>query len=424
MAIDPVQLSFDGYNLQNDTIITSDIDGDEQAPPKGIGVFELPVLHGAKKTFEKVQARRITIAGLVKSATISGLVGKLEEMKELFTRQDKQLLITYPNGYPRLYSATVEGALEIQRDPWSLNIAPFKATFLCAEPWSVQTATSISGVYNITGPVASLALGISGTLDPQPQIWFHTTASGSRFSLTNTTTGDTIEVPTTFSGTGRSLLIDCYNYQVSIDGQPVTFKGTFPRFNPGVNNLLIQTYGTAGGAIDQSYQDPTTATYNTDIGGPSTFRAQSFVPAITKILAVELYLARYGSGPITSAYDLTVSIQADSAGKPSGTDLVSATIPAFNSTTPSWKRATFSSALTVTVGTTYWIVIKALSAPAFTYSIYYSSTSQYANGGAAWTTDGGVSWLTNTYDRLFRIYSDQGTPLSGRLIIGYNPRRW
>ena len=422
MPIDPVQLTYDGYNLQDSTIITSDIDGDEAAPPKALGVYELPVLHGAKKTFEKVCSRRITIQGTVKSPTISGLVGKLEELKEVATRQDKVLAITYPGNYPRIYTCSVEGNPEVTFEPWSLNLARFKMTFVAVEPWSVQSVTSISGVYNVTGPVQAMTVGISGTLDPQPQIYFNTTASGSRFSLTNLTTGDTIDVTSTFSGIGRSLLIDCYNSQVSIDGSPAIFKGIFPRFVPGNNSLIVQTYGTAGAAVDQAFEDTSLAsTYSIFFGG-NNYLSQSFKPTITKLLAVEIYVRSYNVLP---AGDITVEIQADSAGKPSGTALATGTIAAFSSTTSAWKRATLSSYLTVTPETTYWIVLKATTSSSYRYFCPVSyPVSQYSNGSAATSTNAGTTWTTRVDDILFRVYSDQGTPLSGKMVIAYNPRRW
>ena len=418
MPIDPVQLSYDSYNLQSDTIITADIEGDEQAPQKSIGLYELPVLHGGKKTFEKYQSRRISIAGVIKSASISGLVGKLEEVKELFTRQDKTLQILYPGNYPRIYTASVDKNLEIQRDPWELNIARFKASFLCSEPWSVQSLTSVSGVYTIASSTTQLGVGISGTLDPQPLIYFNTTASGSRFSIVNTTTGDTMDVPTTFSGTGRSLLIDCYNYQVKIDGVPTSFKGVFPRFNPGVNNLTITTYGTAGSAIDQSFETQTN--FGLSFGSSANYWGQTFTPTRSSVLAVELSI---GANSSTPHEDITVQIRTTSAGLPTSTVLGTATISAFNSGGYAWRRATFSAPVTVTPGTVYAIVVFSSGMPT-SYFYQFGQANEYTGGRWVSSSNAGASFsAVDVRDALFRIYGDSGTALTGKVVIEYKPRR-
>src|SRR2546426_262711 len=148
MADVPTNIQYDGYTYQDSTIITAVVEGDDSAPKKALGIYELPVLHGAKKTFEKYIARRISLTGIIKSPTASGLIGKMEEMKEVATRQDKTLTLTYPS-YTRIYTASVEGAPVFSRAPYAINIADFEQTFLAAEPWSVQTQTAISGVYNV-----------------------------------------------------------------------------------------------------------------------------------------------------------------------------------------------------------------------------------------------------------------------------------
>lgn len=414
-------IQFDSYSLQDSTVITEVIDGDDSMPKKAIGLYELPVLHGAKKTFEKYEARHITMRGVVKSTTASGLVGKMEELKEVVSRQDKQLTITYPS-YTRIYTGvSSEAGISFDRPAYAVNIADFSLTFVAPEPWSVQTTTSVSGVYGITSSITNLAVGISGMLDPEPYIFFNTTTSGSRFSLTNTTTGDTIDITTTFSGSGRSLLIDCYSRQVTIDGLPTTFKGVFPRFKPNVQNtLVLSTFGNATGGKDQAFED--TAIGNTDYSiGSAIYRAQSFVPGVSGTLPfLEMYLKGISAN---TARDVTVEIRSDNSGTPSSTVLATATISSFDSASPSWKRALFSSGVSLTSGTTYWIV--AYTNFYLSYRWMGSTTSQYASGGAAISYNRGVTWTayTSGLDHLFRTYLDYSAALAGKLVIQYNPRR-
>lgn len=420
MADQPVDIQFDSYDLQNDTIITSQIDGDDSAPKKEIGIYEMPVIHGAKQTFEKYAARRITIQGVLKSTSASGLVGLAEELKEVASRRDKTLQITYPGTYNRIYTASVEGAPEISRSPWAVNIADFKMTFIATQPFSTQTTATISGVQTISGSVSRFNVTISGTVDPQPLLSFHTTASGSYFSIFNETTNDVIGVTTTFSGTGgRDLRIDANAFSVLLDGAVQNFSGKFPNFVPGVNTLTVTTVGNAGASLDQYAQTESLATYQWKFGG-ATYFAQSFVPTLTRLLAIEMYSAwNYGE-----AQNITVYIYSDSAGSP-GSLLGTATINAFTSASPSWRRATFPAVITVTPGTTYWIVVKGGSI-SYQYTWFGFPSSQYSSGQMKVSYNSGLAWSapTGSIDLAFRTYGDLNSPLTGRFVIEYNPRRW
>ncbi len=420
----PVDISYDGYDLQDDTIITSSIDGDDGLPSKVISVYELPILPGGKITNEKFQSRRITLSGKIKSPTASGLISKLEEVKEVFSRQQKTLILTYPDNNRRIYTASVESFPDPKRPSYSVNITDYNVTFVCTEPWAVNSQTTVSGVYAISQSITGLNVGISGMVDPQPVITFNTTASGSQFLIANNTTGDSMVVSTTFSGTGRQLSIDTYKFEVRLDGVPVEYKGRFPRFNKGLNSLTIATLGTAGSAVDQSMDIASLYGIGKQPFGRDYYIAQSFVPTKPYLLYVELRIG-YNS---SIAGDITVEIRSNNSGFPSSTVLSTASIPAITSRL-AWRRAVFPSAVTLTPGTTYWIVVySANSNRSYTYEIESYHVSRYANGYAAFSSNSGLSWaggsLYNYFDIFFRTIADSGTPLTGTLAIEYNPRKW
>lgn len=424
MPEQPDQITFDSYNLQDNTVITEHIDGDDSLPQKATGVYELPILHGAKRTFEKYMARYITLKGIVKSPTASGLIGKLEELKELFSRQEKSLQITYPDSYTRIYTASVED-VKMPRPAYAVTVANYEAKFVCPEPWSVRTNNTISGVYNISDPITTLSVGISGTLDPQPQIFFNTTASGSKFIFANTTTGKSIEISTTFSGSGRSLIIDCYNFSVQLDGNPTEFRGTFPQFKANQqNSISIITIGQSGDAKDQYFEDTTNLKYVINFGKNRAI-AQSFIPTKAKLLYVELFLGLNSTYAPSQNYTITVEIQTDSSNKPSSTVVGTAVIAPIESKTLSWYRAIFASPLTLTIGSKYWIVIKApntVSNHTYKQGIYL--TSQIAGISGSESENQGATWFTSdNYELLFRTFTDLNIILSGKLVIQYNPRR-
>lgn len=415
-----VSITFDDYSFQSDTIITESIIGDDSLPAKNLGVYELPVIDGAKKTFEHVQARRITIRGILKSTTASGLVGKMEELKEVTTREDKQLVINHPGDYPRIYTASVVGSPKIEREFHHVTIAPFQVEFICLEPWSVRTTVGVSGVYNVLGAITNISLGISGTLDPKPTLYFNTTASGTKFVVQNNTTGKSMEVTTSFSGIGRSLIIDCENFDVLLDNSPTDYRGTFPSFNPGINELKIVTVGQSGPSTDQSFE-PVAFAYSSFSG--SRFIAQKFVPTLSNLLYVETLL-RFRR----TARDIVIEIRTDNTNNPSSTILASATIPAFNSDSPSWKRAIFDSPVSLTPGSTYWIVLTVPGAPISEYcESAYATNNSESEATTRYSLNGGLTWaVTSGYkvSLAFRTFHELSSQLTGKFVVQYNPRRW
>ena len=418
-----VNISYDDYDLQDEDIIIEKIIGDDSLPQKIQDINELPVEDGGKITSEKIASRRITIEGIVKNTSASGLIGKIEEIKEIASRKEKTLIITQPVNNQRIYTASVDGSPDFSARPaWAVNIAPIRMSFICTKPFAVNTQTAISGVYNIDSSITNLSVGISGTAEPRPRIYFNTTASGSKFLINNVTSNESIEVPTTFSGTGRSLLIDTEKSEVSIDGLPENFKGSFPDFKIGNNELQIVTVGSAGSAKDQSFDDVSLTLASAVFGG-LRIKGQSFIATLNNLLYVEFFLST--RTPIRLE-DITVELRDDSGGEPD-TLIASATIEKFNSNTPSWRRAIFNSAISVIPGNTYYLLLKSSSSYSYSYGLLtVSSSSQYADGNAIWSDDNGANWFqpANGYDRLFRTFGNIDADLTGKLVIQYNPRKW
>jgi len=421
MADEKVEVSYDDYDLQTDDIIIEKIIGDDSLPPKSLSIYELPIQ----------DSRRITLQGVVKNATASGLIGKLEEIKEVATRKEKTLVITQPGANQRIYTASVDGSPDFSDRPaWAVNIAPFKMSFICTEPWAVNTQTAISGVTTISGSITSFTVDISGDAKPQPIIYFNTTNSGTGFIFNNKTTNKSIEVRTTYSGVGRQLIIDTQKFFVKLDGIDKNFKGIIPEFDIGTNEIQVLTTGEGGTAasssLDQYFQDTALGTSEVVMGG-TWYQAQSFQPSYAGLSYVEFYMKYNDYGPDD---DITVQIRTDNGGVPSNVILGETTIQGFNSTTYAWHRAIFDAIITLTPGTTYWIVCFSTEETLRgTYLFRGSSTSQYSKGVAKFTYGGKSTWYTSSApDKLFRTYIETSQTstglLTGDLVIQYNPRKW
>ncbi len=152
----------------------------------------------------------------------------------------------------------------------------------------------------------------------------------------------------------------------------------------------------------------------------TAWAGQTFVPSATgKLTNVDLDL--FCSGCTGTTPNLTVSIRATtgSPALPTGPDLASATIAGFSNSGAVYYSAGFASPPTVTAGTTYAIVLRAVSNPsAGTYAYVCSCTSPssnpYANGQRVTSADSGGTWAADVTsggrDLGFKVSVDTGFP--------------
>ena len=134
------------------------------------------------------------------------------------------------------------------------------------------------------------------------------------------------------------------------------------------------------------------ALYSTRLGG------QSFKPTKGLLTSVELYMRKIGS-PQNS---LTLAVRSSK----SGSDLVSISKPASEiPTSYGWVKFDLSD-LTVTPGSTYYLVLRTSSGSTSNcYYWGYGYHTSYANGIRLYSTTGGSSWINNpSYDSCFKTY--------------------
>ena len=118
--------------------------------------------------------------------------------------------------------------------------------------------------------------------------------------------------------------------------------------------------------------------------------AQSFKPTVNYIFGV---LVTPDTNVGTFVGTVTVALQANSAGVPSGTDLVSVTMTNADWIANYGGYFMFPNIISVTAGTTYWIVISTSTADNSNHPQISTNTGAYSEGaGFYWnTTDGWVA---------------------------------
>jgi len=146
-----------------------------------------------------------------------------------------------------------------------------------------------------------------------------------------------------------------------------------------------------------------------DAGGTEQAGAQGFqVDETMYIGGIEVYIKKENGTP----GDITVRIETDSSSKPSGTLAsanLTATIPAFATTSYGWKTVSFATPAQLTADTTYHLVLKTSAAANdndYNWANDASSPS-YSSGAASYSTDGGSTWTAASgVDMYFRILGE------------------
>ena len=179
-----------------------------------------------------------------------------------------------------------------------------------------------------------------------------------------------------------------------------------------------------GGAVVD--QQNTTVT-NSGFGFNSTsWGGQTFTPSVSgQVTQVDIYL--FSSGVTGTTPNITVSLRATtgSPAVPAGADLATASIPGFNNGFGGYYTATFATPATVTSGTQYAIIFRAVSNPssgtyAYVGSFASPNSNPYAGGSRVTSSNSGSTWNADVTvggrDLGFKIYIDSGYVPSGDLI--------
>lgn len=105
----------------------------------------------------------------------------------------------------------------------------------------------------------------------------------------------------------------------------------------------------------------------------------------------------------TPSGDISVYIETDNAGSPSGSLANGAAVSSFTPVDESWNDSFFAPAFELAAGT-YWIVYYCDNQTTNEYWILgRSNTSEYAGGEAKYNANGGA-WQITGYDMTFKLY--------------------
>lgn len=170
----------------------------------------------------------------------------------------------------------------------------------------------------------------------------------------------------------------------------------------GGGSVILEPYTIAEFTTNDNI---TTLIRDTD---PDYYTAQQFPAAASgNLLSIDLMLYRLTT---TCLGDMTISIQADNADEPDGTDLSILTIDVSTlgtSNPPPLVNYTFDAAAAVTGSDKYWFVFKEQLTSALgstgTIRSRIDTAQGYTDGLLKYTTNAGTNWQTINQDIRFKV---------------------
>ncbi len=271
-------IKFDSTELANSTYTPRRVNH-ESSPNREIVTLPITRQDGSVKISSRYSEKIITIEGVITGTSAADLESKIDTMKELLSRQDKNLDIDW-NGATRRYVATCQKH-NFDRDHFNILYAPWTAEFLVPAGLGIDTAsTSLYDTSSITATTTTInPLTFAGSAQPKPVITINLTTVGSCqvIKLINNDTGQFIKVDGPFAN-ADVIIVDCDLLTVTKNGTAITFRGMLPNFYIGANSFSMVIIG------DGDLQDQTQSTDNGSVnvlyddGVALPWAAQSFIP--------------------------------------------------------------------------------------------------------------------------------------------------
>lgn len=336
----------------------------ESATERELSFLSLARDDGSVLINDRRGMKTIQLQGILTATTQALLEVAIDSFKELFSRQQKNLDLSW-GGSTRRYVATCKSH-DFNRDHFHLKFVPWTAEFVVFSGVGKDTTiTAEKNAVSVNANPYAWKSTFAGTARPKPLITLlfgagHTAPRG--IELKNTDNDQRI-VYNKQSGVlvnGDSIIFDLEEKKLTRGGTEEGFYGLFPEMIVGENNLKIKI----GDIIDQQSTPPASPTESVLIyevaGVGKILASESFViPYKDKTYKnIYLYMKKNGTPP----NPLSVRIETDDGGEPSG-DLVSVnsygTISeGIVSTSWGWCLCSLTADIELEANTPYWIVLE------------------------------------------------------------------
>lgn len=412
-----MQIKLNGLNLNSGNYIVQELQIDE-APPITTSQLDFASFDGAKFTDTRFNPKTLRLSGRITGTTQQQTEANIDNFKKtLLTDPNINLNFSYGAGF-RQYVGNVT-ALSVTREKYQVNYALFDVSFEASDPPFAYEVSSIDAVTptivelysadNWVGNQRSGTFTASGTAQPLVR-WRYVLDSVSgtiqQLVFKSITTGKQMELNNSFTA-GDVVIIDPESLTVTLNSQPQDYEGVFPEFKLGANEFQWNVYGYVTGVIIDQQQNTFNSNINTN-GVRNNYVSQGFKVSTTRIIqAAEVTLRKLST--VQTVGDMTLRIETDNAGVPSGTILtsqeVSTELLSYDATTNT--KFLLPNNVTLTAGVQYHLVWN-VSGPRVLIMFNYPTGDVYTDGQTNISVNAGSTWsytaIMAQSDLAFKIY--------------------
>lgn len=235
------QILFDNASITSGSYRVSQI-YDENSDSVQINMFDLARQRGSYLLNKEYKPKRISVEGTILGSNNSDLESNIDDLKELLSRQGKNLDITYSSGTRRFVATCT--SFKVDRNYFHLTYAPYKAEFIIPAGVGYDTSETESTTNGITDLARISDISILGTVIPKMRITITVTAATAITGFELLANGDKMEITNNLTA-GDIVIIDERFLKVTLNGVEIVYTGIFPMFIIGANIYNLTFSGTS-----------------------------------------------------------------------------------------------------------------------------------------------------------------------------------
>ena len=262
-------IAYDDVSLQDATYLTRFVKHDVM-PTRSLGTLKIAGRDGVIITSDSFDQKVIEVGGVVKATTQAALETAIDALKELLSRGQKNLDIDYAGSTRRYVATAVNTEDVVDRDHYHNGFAPFSIHFLVPKGTGKDITRQDNAFSAITDWNYETSVTVTGGFPPEPVITITLTDAGTCDTVTfrNVTTNKTISASATTGdfASGDIIVIDCEERSVKVNGVEHPFVGVFPDFALGVNDIVVNFYGSTVGVEQSQIDADADSVLSTDAG--------------------------------------------------------------------------------------------------------------------------------------------------------------
>lgn len=226
-----MQITYDGVSLMGSVYRVDEWDI-ENISNRSVDVQELAATRGAVMLDDDYSPKKFSIKGTIMGDTSDQLEQRIEELKELLQRKNRNLDYEYAGGLRRLIATGV--SFKCPRKSSRINVASFSADFVAPDGVAYDTDLTTETVATVAVAEYVGDITIGGNIKPDVETTITIIAATTMTKFELLAGGFKTSVSGTFVA-GDVIVINEEELRVTVNGAEVAYTGMFPHFDPGIN---------------------------------------------------------------------------------------------------------------------------------------------------------------------------------------------